>query len=79
MSTNRLIALSALGAVLLAACAPSPFQSDAAHLLWVGVQGYEAPAAHRQPASLAFVIDVSGSMASENRLQLVWRPAQLWG
>jgi Ca-activated chloride channel family protein len=62
---------------LFADGAPSPFQLDGTYLLRVGVQGYEVPAAQRQTASLTFVIDVSGSMASENRLELVKQSLQM--
>lgn len=51
--------------------APSPFHFDGSTLLRVGVQGHEVRTAERLPANLTFVIDVSGSMARENRLQLV--------
>lgn len=57
--------------------APSPFQFDGTYLLRVGVQGYRVPDEQRQPATLTFVIDVSGSMASENRLELVKQSLQL--
>jgi hypothetical protein len=50
---------------------PSPFHHDGTYLLRIGVQGYDVPAAERPAASLTFVIDVSGSMAQENRLGLV--------
>lgn len=56
--------------------APSPFQRDT-HLLRFGVQGYEVAEADRKPASLTFVIDVSGSMDQENRLGLVKQSLQL--
>ena len=51
--------------------APSPFHQDGTHFLRVGIQGYDVPADERKPASLTFVIDVSGSMDRENRLGLV--------
>lgn len=51
--------------------APSPFHYDGSILLRIGVQGYDVPQAQRPPASLTFVIDVSGSMQRENRLELV--------
>jgi len=51
--------------------APSPFHHDGTHFLRVGIQGYDVPADERKPASLTFVIDVSGSMDRENRLGLV--------
>ena len=49
--------------------APSPFHHDGSYLLRFGVQGYEVPEYARKPASLTFVIDVSGSMDRENRLR----------
>lgn len=57
--------------------APSPFHSDGSYLLRFGVQGYDVPEALRKPASLTFVIDVSGSMEMENRLGLVKRSLEL--
>ncbi len=57
--------------------APSPFHPDGSYLLRVGIQGYEVPDSQRKPASLTFVIDVSGSMAMESRLELVKRTLEL--
>jgi Ca-activated chloride channel family protein len=57
--------------------APSPFNYDGTHLLRFGIQGYEISDAERKPASLTFVIDVSGSMDMENRLGLVKHSLQL--
>ncbi|MBN1665456.1 MAG: von Willebrand factor type A domain-containing protein [Anaerolineales bacterium] len=57
--------------------APSPFNTDGTYILRFGVQGYEVPEYARKPASLTFVIDVSGSMDRENRLELVKRSLQL--
>lgn len=51
--------------------APSPFHNDGTYFLRVGVQGYDVPEAERPSANIVFVIDVSGSMAQENRLGLV--------
>lgn len=51
--------------------APSPFHNDSTYFLRIGVQGYDVPEAERPSANLVFVIDVSGSMAQENRLGLV--------
>ncbi|MFW6096426.1 MAG: vWA domain-containing protein [Chloroflexota bacterium] len=51
--------------------APSPFHNDGSYILRVGVQGYDVPQAQRLPANLTFVVDVSGSMARESRLELV--------
>ena len=51
--------------------APSPFHTDGTYFLRIGIQGYEIPEEERMPASLTFIIDVSGSMDKENRLGLV--------
>ncbi len=51
--------------------APSPFDNPGVYLVRFGIQGYQVPEWQRQPASLTFVIDVSGSMSRENRLELV--------
>lgn len=49
--------------------APSPFNPTT--LLRIGVQGKVVPPEHRAPANLVFLVDVSGSMASANKLPLV--------
>jgi len=51
--------------------APSPFDDDSTYILRFGVQGYRVSEEERKPLVLTFVIDVSGSMASEGRLELV--------
>jgi Ca-activated chloride channel family protein len=51
--------------------APSPFHEDGTYFIRVGVKGYEVEEEFRPPAALTFVIDVSGSMSAENRLELV--------
>lgn len=52
--------------------APSPFgDGDDYQLMRVGIQGYDVAAEDRPDAMLIFVIDVSGSMDSGNRLPLV--------
>jgi Ca-activated chloride channel family protein len=56
---------------------PSPFHQDGSYILRVGIQGYEVPEAERKPATLTFVIDISGSMDMENRLGLVKQSLQL--
>ncbi len=56
--------------------APSPFGSGY-QLLRVGIKGREVDDADRKPVRLTFVIDVSGSMARENRLGLVKRTLHL--
>jgi Ca-activated chloride channel homolog len=51
---------------------PSPFtQTERYDMLRIGIQGYEVSNEDRKPASLTFVIDVSGSMDMDNRLGLV--------
>ncbi len=58
--------------------APSPFtQTERYQMLRVGIQGYQVPEEDRKPASLTFVIDVSGSMDMDNRLGLVKRSLEL--
>jgi Ca-activated chloride channel family protein len=57
--------------------ARSPFTNDGTLLLRFGVQGYQVPDSQRKPASLTFVIDISGSMNMENRLGLVKRSLEL--
>jgi len=57
--------------------APSPFGGEKHWLLRVGLQGRTIAAEERKDASLVFVIDVSGSMAMENRLGLVKRSLRL--
>lgn len=51
--------------------APSPFGGPNYSLLRVGLQGQVIAAEDRKDASLVFVIDISGSMDQENRLELV--------
>ena len=50
--------------------APSRF-GDNCMLMRIGIKGREVRPEHRKPANLTFVIDVSGSMAPEDRLGLV--------
>ena len=50
---------------------PSPFIEDGNYLIRFGVQGYSVPDTERKPLNLTFVIDVSGSMADGNRLEIV--------
>jgi len=56
--------------------APSPF-GGSAKLLRVGLKGREVDPENRKPAILTFVVDVSGSMAREDRLGLVKRALNL--
>lgn len=48
---------------------PSPFGGERYELLQIGIQARRVDAAQRPPASLTFVIDVSGSMDREDRLE----------
>jgi Ca-activated chloride channel homolog len=56
--------------------APQGYQ-EGTYILRFGVQGYRVPDSQRKPAVLTFVIDVSGSMGMENRLELVKRSLHL--
>ncbi|MEM8768394.1 MAG: VWA domain-containing protein [Pseudomonadota bacterium] len=49
---------------------PSPWH-EARQLLHVGIKGYEVPEEDLPPANLVFLIDVSGSMQSPNKLGLL--------
>ena len=52
--------------------APTPFVfNEGFHMLRVGIQGLDVAAEDRPPANLTFVIDVSGSMDREDRLETV--------
>jgi Ca-activated chloride channel family protein len=58
--------------------AASPFAATArTYLLRFALKGREVSAADRKPAVLTFVVDVSGSMNRENRLELVKRALRL--
>ena len=57
--------------------APSPFHNDGTYFLRIGVQGYDVAVEERADASLTFVIDVSGSMEANNRLEIVKESLQL--
>lgn len=51
--------------------APSPFQTDSNYRLFrVGVQGKSVESKERPPVHLTFLVDVSGSMNSEDKLGL---------
>jgi Ca-activated chloride channel family protein len=58
---------------LFADGAPSPFEETETYLLRFGIQGYDIPEENRKPLALTFVIDVSGSMDSNDKLGLVKR------
>lgn len=49
---------------------PSPWNPDT-QLLHVGIQGYEVPRAELPAANLVFLVDVSGSMQSPDKLELL--------
>jgi Ca-activated chloride channel family protein len=53
--------------------AESEFGRPDYHMLMVGVKANELTKWRRKPANIVFVIDVSGSMSRENRLELVKR------
>jgi Ca-activated chloride channel family protein len=57
--------------------APSRYRGDAYQLLRVSIRGREIAAVDRASANFTFVIDTSGSMARENRLELVKRSLRL--
>jgi Ca-activated chloride channel family protein len=58
--------------------APSPWARGPRYqLVRIGIRGREVPSADRQDATLIFVVDVSGSMARENRIGLVKRALHL--
>jgi len=58
--------------------APSPFtETERYQMLRIGIQGYAVPEEDRKDASLTFVIDVSGSMDMDNRLELVKRSLEI--
>lgn len=50
--------------------APSPFR-EGKHFLRIGIQGKDVSEDERKQANLIFLIDVSGSMRSKNKLPLV--------
>ena len=56
---------------------PAPFGGQNHWLLRVGLQGKSISAEERKDATLIFAIDVSGSMAREDRLGLVQRSLEL--
>ena len=57
--------------------APSPFGNGNHWLVRIGLQGKELTEEQRQDATLVFTIDVSGSMAREDRLDLVKQSLRL--
>ncbi len=51
--------------------ASTPFSAEGNYVLRVGIQSYDIPLEQRPDANLAFVVDVSGSMDREDRLEAV--------
>jgi len=49
---------------------PSPWSNDT-QLLHIGIQGYDVPRAQLPAANLVFLVDVSGSMQSPDKLELL--------
>ena len=56
--------------------APAPWSSGH-QLLQIGLKGFQAPPARRPPANLVFLVDVSGSMHSADKLGLVKQSLRL--
>ncbi|WP_224371595.1 vWA domain-containing protein [Hyalangium versicolor] len=56
--------------------APSPY-TPGRHLLRVGVQGKQLSVSERKPAHLTFLVDVSGSMQSPDKLPLAKRALRM--
>ena len=50
--------------------APTPWNPNT-YLLNIGIKGYEEPRSERPPANLVFLVDVSGSMSSPDKLPLL--------
>jgi len=50
--------------------APSPWKKKT-HLLHIGIKGYDIPKDKLPPANLVFLVDVSGSMQSPDKLDLL--------
>lgn len=51
--------------------APSPFGGEGTYLVKVGIQGKHIAGWQRKDALLTFVIDVSGSMSEDNKMEMV--------
>tara|TARA_R110002110_G_scaffold66978_1_gene182994 strand:- start:84383 stop:86131 length:1749 start_codon:yes stop_codon:yes gene_type:complete len=56
--------------------APAPW-SQSRQLLQIGLKGYLPPASERPPANLVFLVDVSGSMQSPDKLGLLKKSLRL--
>ncbi len=55
---------------------PTPWNTKT-HLLHIGIKGFEVPQTALPPANLVFLVDVSGSMQSQNKLPLLKKSLQL--
>lgn len=55
---------------------PTPWNAQT-HLLHVGIKGYQVPQTSMPPSNLVFLVDVSGSMQSANKLPLLKKSLQL--
>jgi Ca-activated chloride channel family protein len=55
---------------------PTPWNRKT-HLLHIGIKGYQLPETQLPPSNLVFLIDVSGSMRSQNKLALLKKSLQL--
>ena len=51
--------------------APSPFGGEGTYMVKVGIQGKHLAGWQRKDALLTFVIDVSGSMSEDNKMEMV--------
>ena len=55
---------------------PAPWNGKT-QLLHIGIKGYEVPQTSLPPVNLVFLVDVSGSMQSQNKLPLLKKSLQL--
>ena len=58
------------------AVAASPW-AEGRQIVHIGLQGYELPAGEQRPLNLTFLVDVSGSMASADKLDLAKKAMNL--
>ncbi|MDQ1193594.1 Ca-activated chloride channel family protein [Brevundimonas vesicularis] len=58
------------------AVAASPW-ADGRQIVHIGLQGYELPASEQRPLNLTFLVDVSGSMRSPDKLDLAKKAMNL--
>jgi len=55
---------------------PTPWNAKT-HLLHIGIKGYQVPQTSLPPSNLVFLVDVSGSMQSANKLPLLKKSLKL--